>query len=73
MFAGDGAGVVGRRNERKKTISNYLSETHNTNIECLHKDSEEMGFVSAMCANMPPQKIHVAVANNLGGYFKKSP
>lgn len=49
------AGVVGMNLMREQS---YLSrETHSTSIECLHKDSEEMGFVSATYANMAHKRI----------------
>lgn len=55
MFTGDGAGVVGVNLRRGQS---YLShQTHSTSIECLHKDSQEMGFVSATDANMTHKRF----------------
>lgn len=75
MFAGGGARVVGRKlmREQRQSAGFLSDQTHSANIKSLHKDPEEKGFVSAVCANMHLQTIHLAVANNLDGYFKKSP
>lgn len=55
MFTGDEAGAVGMNLMREQS---YLSHhTHSTSIEYLHKDSEEMGFVSATYANVAHKRF----------------